>query len=93
MSITPSHPPVQPPMSGPSAVHSLATPDDEPRKARKHKTSIRVAALNITSMMDLVLNLLLFFVLSSSFAARREKHARDAADGRPGVRRGQRHDR
>ena len=55
-------------MSGPSAVHSLATPDDEPRKARKHKTSIRVAALNITSMMDLVLNLLLFFVLSSSFA-------------------------
>jgi biopolymer transport protein ExbD len=28
-----------------------------------------VAALNITSMMDLVLNLLLFFVLTASFAA------------------------
>jgi biopolymer transport protein ExbD len=60
--------PVQPAMSGPSTVHSLASGDDV-KKKRKHKANIRVAALNITSMMDLVLNLLLFFVLTASFAA------------------------
>jgi biopolymer transport protein ExbD len=43
---------------------------DEPRKkAVKHKTNIRVAALNITSFMDLTFNLLLFFVLTANFAS------------------------
>src|SRR5690348_12534287 len=62
--------PVQPPLAGSTAVQESATPpagDEEVVRKRKHKTTIRVAALNITAMMDLVLNLLLFFVLSASF--------------------------
>jgi len=59
-------------MAGPAAVHDLSTPaappgGEEVVRKRKHKTTIRVAALNSTAMMDLVLNLLLFFVLSASF--------------------------
>lgn len=42
--------------------------DEIVKRRRKHKPVIRVAALNITSMMDLVLNLLLFFVLTSNFS-------------------------
>ncbi|MCX5659345.1 MAG: biopolymer transporter ExbD [Planctomycetota bacterium] len=37
-------------------------------KRKKHKVSIKVAALNITSFMDLTFNLLLFFVLTASFS-------------------------
>jgi len=40
----------------------------EARRVRRKAPSTKVAALNITAMMDLVLNLLLFFVLSASFA-------------------------
>ena len=35
---------------------------------RRKKTELPKAELNITSMMDLVLNLLMFFVLTSNFA-------------------------
>ena len=67
MTSTPNNPgfPPQPPKR-PAAPHSAI--EEEVKKRLKHKPSIRVAALNITSMMDLVLNLLLFFVLSASFA-------------------------
>jgi biopolymer transport protein ExbD len=69
MSSNPS-PAVQPPMKGPETVHAMSGMGlDEVKKKRKKKPTIRVAALNITSMMDLVLNLLLFFVLTASFAA------------------------
>jgi biopolymer transport protein ExbD len=69
MSSNPS-PAVQPPMKGPETVHAMAgMGTDELKKQRRKKPVIRVAALNITSMMDLVLNLLLFFVLTASFAA------------------------
>src|SRR5687767_1852954 len=64
--------PVQPPLRGPATVHALgdapSAAGEEVFKRRKHKTNIRVAALNITSMMDLVLNLLLFFVLTANFS-------------------------
>jgi biopolymer transport protein ExbD len=41
---------------------------EEPVRRRRHAVAIRVAALNITAMMDLVLNLLLFFVLTANFS-------------------------
>ncbi len=71
----PPQPPLSAPGSGPGAVHDLGAAiagapeptEGEPRRPRKHKVSIRVAALNITSFMDLTFNLLLFFVLSARF--------------------------
>jgi biopolymer transport protein ExbD len=53
-----------------STLPSLPEPSDqESTPHRRKRVTLRVAALNITSMMDLVLNLLLFFVLTASFAA------------------------
>jgi biopolymer transport protein ExbD len=63
-------PGVQPPLAGPATVHQLGrdvTTEDIPKRHHPHKSSIRVAALNITAFMDLTFNLLLFFVLTASF--------------------------
>lgn len=50
-----------------AAAHAEAH-DGQPHRKKKQKVSIRVAALNITSFMDLTFNLLLFFVLTASFS-------------------------
>ena len=57
-----------PPQPGKTPGRGFPVVEEEVLKHKKHKPSMHVAALNITSMMDLVLNLLLFFVLSASFA-------------------------
>ena len=53
----------------------------EQRRPRRKAAPTKVAALNITAMMDLVLNLLLFFVLSASFALAEGGLPADVAGG------------
>lgn len=62
---------VTPPMSNQprETFESLASSHEDAPKRVKHKPNIRVAALNITSFMDLTFNLLLFFVLTANFAS------------------------
>ena len=60
---------VTPPKSNQPHESQAAAHEEAPKRVKKHNPNIRVAALNITSFMDLTFNLLLFFVLTANFAS------------------------
>lgn len=54
--------------TAPATTPTAATDSEPVKKRRRKPATIRIAALNITAFMDLTFNLLLFFVLTASFA-------------------------